>query len=252
MASAASPEIEAALAEQRRIRKLRQIRRQLRVLQSERRHITRALDRLAKEQARRDKAKERAARAPVPLPELTDHQSALERQILGGWGWGADRNHNVHVPLPDWANWQRIRLFGIEHLTAFRYTNDHHTLTAVFTVETKSELPSSLSCMEEFERKGLLEIERYGVRIGDIRAEAGVWDEKPVVTHRTEGRAPFLVVNYDFSVAWTAYPAYEHGCLVYATVVLWEGHPELARKVLDRFVAEGVAQVRPLTPSLPK
>lgn len=192
-----------------------------------------------------------AQEAPKPLPEIVDHRSALERQLAAGWGWGADKDHQVRVPLPDWQNWQRVRLWGIEHLAAFRYTKQHHTLTAVFTVETTAQRPSSLSCMDTFERRGKPELSRHGVHLTPISETASRWDQRPVLVHETEGRVTFLFSRYEFSAAWTAYPAYDHGCLVYATVVLWDGQPELARKLLDRFVAEGVGQVRPLTAELP-
>lgn len=188
---------------------------------------------------------------PRELPTIVDHRSALERQLAAGWGWGADKDRQVRVPLPDWQNWRRVRLFGIDHLAAFTYTKQHHTLTAVFAVETRAKKPSSLSCMDEFERRGMPEIRRHGVHIEPVAQSASRWDERPVLVHKTEGRVSFLFSRYEFSAAWTAYPAYDHGCLVYATVVLWDGQPELARKLLDRFVVEGVNQVRPLTPELP-
>jgi len=190
--------------------------------------------------------------APPPLPSIVDHRSALERQLAAHWGWGADKDRQVRVPLPDWPNWERIRLFGIEHLAAFRYTKQHHTLTAVFAVESRAQNPSSLTCMNEFERQGFAELKRHSVSIDPIVESASHWEERPVVVHKTEGHVSFLFSRYDFSAAWTAYPAYESGCLVYATVVLWDGHPELARRVLDRFVREGVAQVRTLTDSVPQ
>lgn len=207
--------------------------------------------RAAAKQAERARRERTAAAAALPLPEIVDHRSALERQLAAHWGWGADKDRQVRVPLPDWQNWQRVRLFGVEHLAAFRYTKEHHTLTAVFTVETRAQKPSSLTCMDEFERRGFPQLKRHGVHIEPIATRSAHWDERPVLVHETDGRVTFLFSRYEFSAAWTAYPAYDHGCLVYATVVLWDGQPELARRVLDRFVTEGVAQVRPLTPFVP-
>ena len=192
-----------------------------------------------------------AARPPAELPTIVDHRTALERQLAAGWGWGADKDRQVRVPLPDWQNWRRVNLLGVDHLAAFTYTKEHHALTAVFAVETRAQKPSSLSCMEEFERRGMPEIRRHGVQLTPIAASASSWQERPVLVHKTEGRVSILFSRYEFSAAWTAYPAYDHGCLVYATVVVWDGQPELARKLLDRFVVEGVGQVYPLTPVLP-
>jgi hypothetical protein len=258
--NARATQAEAEKAEAKRQRQERVVafaRRRVREMAERKRALARTL---AAERARAKASEEEASRVrarkerevvPTPLPEIVDHRSALERQLAAHWGWGADKDRQVRVPLPDWQNWQRVRLFGVEHLAAFRYTKQHHTLTAVFAVETRAQKPSSLTCMDEFERRGFPELVRHGVHIEPIDAKTAQWDQRPVLVHETEGRVTFLFSRYEFSAAWTAYPAYDHGCLVYATVVLWDGQPELARRVLDRFVAEGVAQVRPLTTSVP-
>lgn len=252
--------MEAAKAEEKRLRQERIVafaRRRVQEMAERQRAAVRAAARAQAAEKRRVSAarkaasRQAAAEVVVPLPEIVDHRSALERQLAAHWGWGADKDRQVRVPLPDWQNWQRVRLFGVEHVTAFRYTKQHHTLTAVFSVETRAERPSSLSCMDEFERRGFPELRKHGVHIEPIDERTSRWDERPVLVHRTDGRVTFLFTRYEFSAAWTAYPAYDHGCLVYATVVLWDGEPELARRVLDRFVAEGVEQVRPLTDVLP-
>lgn len=257
-AQAAAAQAEADKAEAKRQRQARVVafaRRRVRAMAKRKRELA-ALEARERERAKADEASR--ARAPkqrvavaAPLPEIVDHRSALERQLAAHWGWGADKDRQVRVPLPDWQNWQRVRLFGVEHLTAFRYTKQHHTLTAVFAVETRAQKPSSLTCMDEFERRGFPLLQRHGVQIEPIATQQAKWQERPVLVHETEGRVTFLFSRYEFSAAWTAYPAYDHGCLVYATVVLWDGQPDLARRVLDRFVAEGVAQVHPLTASLP-
>lgn len=258
--NARAAQIEAEKAEAKRQRQERVVafaRRRVREMAERKRALARmeaaqrARAKASEEEASRARARQEQVVAPAPLPEIVDHRSALERQLAAHWGWGADKDRQVRVPLPDWQNWQRVRLFGVEHLAAFRYTKQHHTLTAVFAVETRAQKPSSLTCMDEFERRGFPELTRHGVHIEPIGTKTAQWDQRPVLVHETEGRVTFLFSRYEFSAAWTAYPAYDHGCLVYATVVLWDGQPELARRVLDRFVAEGVAQVRPLTTSVP-
>lgn len=192
-----------------------------------------------------------APRSTPPLPEPRDHRSALQRQIYAQWGWGADKDKQVRVPLPDWQSWERIRLWNVDHLTAFRYTRDHHAITSVFTVKTADARPTSQDCMLAFEEQGMPLLRRHRVTLAPIRTLDRGWREQRVVVHQTEGRVPFLFTRYDFSAAWIAYPAYEGGCLIYATVVLWEGEPELARLVLARFVEQGTAQVHPLTTTIP-
>ncbi len=105
--------------------------------------------------------------------------------------------------------------------------------------------------MTEFERRGFPLLERYHVRLGQVVSQKRPWRGQKLVVHKTEGQAPFLFSNYEFSAAWAAYPAYEGGCLIYATVVLWEGHPRVARQLLERFVQQGIRRVKPLTETIP-
>lgn len=211
--------------------------------------------RRSRQEKRRSKAQEPLPRPPAPrmeppLPELVDHRSALERQLQANWGFGSDRDRQVRVPLVDRDGWQRIRLWNIDHLTAFRYTRQHHAITTLFTVSSQERL-SSQSCMEQFEREGEPSLKRWRVRLKAVEVREALWRGAPVLVHRTEGSVPFLLSRYEFSAAWAAYPAYEGGCLIAATVVLWDGRPQLAGQVVDRWIAEGVAQFEPRTKGVP-
>lgn len=192
-----------------------------------------------------------APRQAPPLPAIIDHKSALERQMLAQWGWRSDKDRQVRVPLPDWKSWQRIRLWNIDHLTAFRYTKAHHAVTTVFAVEMEDMQPTSFGCMAEFERKGFVLLDRHHVKIGPVTSLTRPWRGNEISVHQTDGRAPFLLSQYEFSAAWAAYPAYDNGCLIYATVVLWEGEPQLARTLRDRWVQQAVRRVNPLTETVP-
>lgn len=185
------------------------------------------------------------------LPKLEDHRSALERQLAAGWGWRGDRDSQVRVPLVDWRNWKRVRLGNIDHLAAFKYTKDHHLVTGVFTVKTPGERPTSESCIHRFDERAAFELGRRGVTVGQVLERSIDWQKSRVRVRQTEGTARLFFTRYDFSAAWAAYPAYEDGCLVYATVVLWEDEPELARRVLERWITEGLGQTRMETPRVP-
>lgn len=199
------------------------------------------------------------ARAPTPnahpaepkLPKLEDHRSALERQLAAGWGWRGDRDAQVRVPLADSRNWKRVRLGNIDHLTAFKYTKDHHLVTGVFTVKTPGERPTTESCIQHFDERAAFELGRRGVAVGQVLERRIDWQKERVLVRQTEGTARLFFSRYDFSAAWAAYPAYEDGCLVYATVVLWEDEPELARRVLERWITEGLGLARMETPRVP-
>lgn len=158
----------------------------------------------------------------------------------------------MHFPLPDWENWRRVRIRFVDHLTAFRYGDDRHVFSAAFTVKVPGEgHPTTAECMEEFERQALDKARFYRVRFSPISEHETRWRGRPLAIHATDGELSFFFSHYEFSSAWAAYPAYPGGCLVYAVVVQWEGHPELARRVRDRWITEGFAGMQVLTKTLP-
>lgn len=180
------------------------------------------------------------------------HLAALERQLEQSWGWRSDKDDQVHFPLPDWENWRRIRLRLVEHLTSFKYGDDKHLLSAAFVVELPAGTEvSSAACMEHFEAKALVKARAYNVSYTSPVEHVRRWKRRPLIIHATDGELSFLFSRYEFSAAWAAYPAYENGCLVYGVVVQWEGQPDLARQVRDRWVAEGFTGIRTLTKTLP-
>ena len=105
--------------------------------------------------------------------------------------------------------------------------------------------------MEHFEAKALVKARAYNVSYTSPVEHVRRWKRRPLIIHATDGELSFLFSRYEFSAAWAAYPAYENGCLVYGVVVQWEGQPDLARQVRDRWVAEGFTGIRTLTKTLP-
>lgn len=202
--------------------------------------------------AKRQAKKRRLEMERRALPSVETHESALRRQLLADWGWRNDKDDQVHVPLIDWRNWKRIRVWTLDHLTAFKYTDDNHLLTAAFTVETPGIVrPTSRQCMEAFESKALAELEQRRVRRTPVLEGEGSWRGEPILVHVADGSGRFFFKTYEFSTAWAAYPAYREGCLIYATVVLWDGEPDLARRVRDRWVREGFRAMNVRTTSIP-
>jgi hypothetical protein len=79
------------------------------------------------------------------------HESALRRLLAGTWGWRNDKQDALHVPLPDWQNWRRIRYFGVPSFVGFRYGDDHHVVIAIW-VRDADEGVTPEQCLDAFER----------------------------------------------------------------------------------------------------
>jgi hypothetical protein len=202
----------------------------------------------ARSKTNRDKR--RSSARPVDLPDLADHESALLRQLAGPWGSGRDRDNQAAFPLVDTPHWKRVRFRGVPHFAGFTYGPDHDLVTSAFVVRTQDK-PTSRKCLALFEAEAMREYDSLGGRHSAILERRGKWKGQELVVHTGDGELSILFTNYRFSVAWAAFPAYSDGCLVYATVVFWGDHPNLAQKVRDRWAREGFLRYEALTSKAP-
>jgi len=144
-----------------------------------------------------------------------------------------------------------VRFRGVPHFAAFTYGQEHNLVSSAFVVKTEGK-PTSRRCMALFESEAIREYATLGGRRSAIGERKTRWQGRELLVHTGDGELSILFSNYRFSVAWAAYPAYDDGCLVYATVVLWGDNPSLARKVRDRWVLEGFERYVATTSSVPE
>lgn len=190
---------------------------------------------------------------PVPerfLGPPRNHREALERQLSADWGHQVDRDQQAAFPLADAKNWKRVRFGGVEHFTGFNYGSQKSILTSAFSWRT-TRPSTSKSCLELFEAQALEQLDAYPSRRSRILESRSRWREQVLVVHSADGELNFFLTKYRFSAAWTAFPAYKDGCIVYATIVLWGDEPALARRVRDRWVTEGFPLFIPGTEFVP-
>jgi hypothetical protein len=214
------------------------------------RGAARSPEKVATKHQKRANRKGRPAPAEKALPELLDHQTALLRQLGGSWGAQPDRDQQATFPLLDSGNWRRVRFRGVPHFAGFSYGPDHALVTSAFVVKTKGK-PTSRRCMAMFESEAIREYENLGGRRSAIVERRTKWHGQDLLVHAGDGDINVLFSNYRFSVAWAAYPAYQDGCIIYGTVVLWGDHPGLAQKVRDRWAKEGFQRYVALTKAVP-
>lgn len=181
------------------------------------------------------------------------HFAALQRQLQTTWGARNDKDDQIHAPTPDWKNWKRVRYWGVQHFTGFRYGDDHHVMAVVFVHSVEEgDSTDSASCMSRFEAWARPQLREYEVHLGPIRTKQQRWRGRDMLVKQLDGYVDLALERKFVSVAWVAYPeAYPDACLIYSVVVPWRGHQELAQRVRDRWVREGFRRMRPLTPTRP-
>ena len=175
------------------------------------------------------------------------HAAALARLLSEPWGQRGDKDNQLLVALPDAENWKRVRYWGVEHFLGFRYGKEHHALVVVFVQEGDQERPTSEDCLRRFDAWGRPLIKPFDVDFDPFHPHHSKFKEKALVALDVEGKLSLGFSRPKFSAAWAAYPLYEKTCLISAVAVPWRTDEALARKVRDRFVSEGFAQLVPLT-----
>lgn len=180
------------------------------------------------------------------------HRAALERQLLQDWGDRTDKDRQARFPLPDHRNWTRVRFSLVKHFTGFRYGKKHHAITAAFVVPLKEgDPPTSEQCIARFEEEAQMQVDELGGRVSEAQTVKQAWGEMPITVRTATGKIDVLFQRHEVAAAWTGYPAYPGQCMVYAVVVPWRKHRQLAEQVRDRWVAGGFHRFVPLTQEAP-
>lgn len=180
------------------------------------------------------------------------HWAALTRQLEQPWGWRNDKDDQVHAPLVDWEKWKRVRYWGVEHFTGFRYGDDHHVVSIALVLDVPPDSKSNSElCLRRFEAWARPQLKGYDVSLGQFGEHETKWREQPVKIRTVDGWVDTMFSRRHFSGAWAAYAAYPDACLIYAMAVPWRTQPGLAKKVRDRWVAEAFDKMNVLTKTRP-
>ena len=188
-----------------------------------------------------------------PGGDAKDPQAAaLMRLIEGPWGLRPDKDDQLWLALPDSENWKRVRFHGVDHFLGFKYGNDHHALAAVFVQEAKGVADlDSAECLKRFEAWGRPKVQVFDVDFKPFGVKQSRYRNRSRIAYTMDGSILLGFSRPEFSAAWTAYAIYPDACLISTVAVPWRKHPDLARKVRDRFVEEGFGQLEPRSEAVP-
>lgn len=194
-----------------------------------------------------------ASAGPTILDPNNPHTVVLQRQLQEPWSARTDKDGQLAVPLADADNWKRVRYWAVDHLVGFKYGDDLNALNIVMVFDLPAGGESNpKDCMRVAETWGRQRLRDFQVQMGTVREEVVRWRKQNILVHRSFAEVAVGFDTKQFSAAWAAYPAYPHACLLFAQAVPWDGERSLAEAVLDRWIAEGVARLTPLTDDPPK
>lgn len=157
-----------------------------------------------------------------------------------------DKWNTLRVPLADWKNWRRIRIWGHPTRATFQYGEKY---TAMLTVRYNPiEGPNDPErCLANFMKYASPIAENYGIRLGESQlvktSQSFQGQPSPILVRLQEGGVDSIVTSDDYLGFMAAYQSWPGTCLVQGFAVVATDHPELAAKVRDRWVAEAVAKL---------
>jgi hypothetical protein len=173
-------------------------------------------------------------------------RAALERLLAEPWGFRRDHWNTLHVPLADWKNWRRVRLWGYPTRAAFRFGDEHHAVISIWYSPIEGPNDPD-ACLASFQDKAMPVADTYGVRIGErqrVRMNQTVGTElRPMALELLDGRVDGIIAHDDYVGAVAAYQSFPGTCLIQGFAVVATRHNDLARKIRDRWVAEGAAHL---------
>lgn len=179
-------------------------------------------------------------------------EAALLRQLEEPWGSGRDKDNQLVVPMPDPHHYKRVRYSILDHFVGFRYGEDYDVMNIVFVQDVPAGEPTDAhSCMRRIEKWAHPQMKAFDVKIGEMAQTQQKWRGHDIAVKTLDGYVDFGLKRRRFSAAYAAYPAYPDACIVFGVAVPWGEHEDLARRVRDRWVVEGVPRLRPLTKTGP-
>ena len=186
------------------------------------------------------------------------HLSALERLVNEPWGWRNDKQDALHVPVPDWKNWRRIRYYGVPSFVGFRYGDDHHAVIGVW-VRDADENVTSEQCLDSFEKWGAPTAHTFSVKLGPVTTARKSWNfggtdgagELEIVIKSLDAEVNTLFATKEYAAAYAGYTMWPKTCTVFGIAVPFKERPELARQLRDRYVADGFHRLRRNTANTP-
>lgn len=179
----------------------------------------------------------------APDPVKAALQRLLEQPFVAK---RRDRWNTLAVPLADWKHWRRIKIWGNPTRASFQYGKDH---TALLTIRyTPIDGPNDPEhCLADFMKYASPIAENYGIRLGQSQlvqtTQMFQSERRPVLVRLQEGGVESIVASDDYMGFMAAYQSWPGTCLVQGFAVVASDHPDLAKRVRDRWVAEAVGKL---------
>ncbi len=190
----------------------------------------------------------KSVNAHTPGGDAADPEfAALQRLDSQPFGIKLDRFNTLRVPMTDWRQWRRVKIFGQPARAAYQYGDDHIAVIGIAYTQIEGENDPD-RCLQKFLEKATPPAEAYGVRIGESRMlhvdQKIDGERRPMAIKVLDGAVESLLDANDYVAAIASYQSWPGTCLIEAFAVVATHHRELAVKIRDRWVTEGAPAMR--------
>jgi hypothetical protein len=172
---------------------------------------------------------------------IDPERAALERLLSEPRGQKGDRFVTLKVPLFDFHNWQRVRLWASPTRAAFQFGDERYAFDATWYVKAEGSSEPE-ACLAWFERKAQPIADGYGVRIAESRLahlqQEVRGEHRAMAVKEMEGSVETVITSDEYVGALVAYQSWPGSCLVRGFAVISTNHHDLAIKIRDRWVTE--------------
>jgi len=171
------------------------------------------------------------------------HAAALRRLTTEPWGWRNDKDDVLHVPLPDWQNWRRVRYIGVPSFVGFRYGDAHHAVIAVWVRPAESGKATTDECLAGFEEWGRPTAHSFSVEISPGTVSRAPWTDREVLIKSVDAEINTLFARKTYQAAYASYVMWPGTCTIFGVAVPVRGSADLAAAVRDRYIKEGFSRI---------
>jgi hypothetical protein len=187
----------------------------------------------------------------------SEHAAALEQLKTAKVEARPDKQNSVRIPLPDGANWTRVKFWGVPSLVGFRYGKDHHAIVGGWVIEADDNT-SEGACTKNFEKLAKPVVDAFDVDLEHEPPSAFTWKFRTdptvhvVAVDAVFARTATLAARDRYAGAYAAYPVWKNRCFVLGVAVPVREEEARARQVRDRFVQDVFPKVEVLASEEPK
>lgn len=180
-----------------------------------------------------------------------EHAASLEQLKAGTLVLREDQQRSIRFPLPDGANWTRVKFWSVKSLVGFRYGKEHHAIGGAFITHTEG--PHTVeACRASFEKWATPYMEAFEVELEKSPSVPFTLAGQPAEVEVVLAKTATIIDHEQYAAAFAILPAWNNACIIAGIAVPARGEVARAIAVRDRLANEILPKIEVLAKTEPK